>query len=216
MLERSEDGLWVVADGVGGHTAGDFASQMIVDAMRQVQIDTSLDKCIDNIEDRLLAVNSVLIQKAREEKRQAIIGSTVIVFLVYEKYGVYIWAGDSRLYRLRDGQIRQLTTDHSQVEEYIERGIIDRDEGPQHPHGNIITRAVGVTDDLCLEMEVQEIKKKDRYLLCSDGLTKHVFDLEFQDILQQGAVKTVCTELVDLTLARGAIDNVTAVIIDIK
>jgi serine/threonine protein phosphatase PrpC len=215
MLDRAEIGLWAVADGMGGHHAGDVASQMIVDTLKKVHEGTNLNRYVDDIEDSILEVNTRLIEKARESEKRTTIGSTVVILVACEKYCVYIWAGDSRLYRQRDGELRQITTDHSQVEQYVEQGLITREEATVHPHGNMITRAVGATETLFLEMDIQEMKSGDRYLLCSDGLTKHIIDFEFQDILQEGTVEETCKTLIDLTLSRGAGDNVTAIVVDI-
>ena len=215
LLERTEIGLWAVADGMGGHHAGDFASQLIVDSLKKIHEGTSLVRYIDDIEDCMLKVNERLVEKARESDKHTTIGSTIVILLAYEQYCTYIWAGDSRLYRQRDGDLRRLTTDHSQVEQYVEQGLISREEAIGHPHGNMITRAVGATDTLFLDMDIQEMKSGDRYLLCSDGLTKHIVDYEFQDILQEGTVEEACKTLIDLTLSRGAGDNVTAIVVDI-
>src|SRR3972149_10624726 len=108
MLVRPEVGLWVVADGMGGHSAGDVASQMIVNSLRDVQAGNKLNNYINDIEDRLLAVNKHLLDKAQQSTKSITIGSTVVAMLAYGKYCAYIWAGDSRLYRLRNRQIRQM------------------------------------------------------------------------------------------------------------
>jgi serine/threonine protein phosphatase PrpC len=216
MLERPEIGLWVVADGMGGHAAGDVASQMIVSTLKKIHEGIELNRYINDIEDRLIDVNRKLIEKANESARRITIGSTVVALVAYGKYCVYIWAGDSRLYRLRSNQLRQMTTDHSQVEVYIERGLITREEATGHPHGNMITRAVGATDQLFLDMDIQEMQSKDRYMLCSDGLTKHVADFEIEDILSEGSHEEACKTLIGLTLDRGAGDNVTAIVVDIN
>ena len=216
MLARPEIGLWAVADGMGGHSAGDVASQMIVTSLKDIQAGSKLNNFINDIEDRLLEVNKRLLEKAQQSTKNITIGSTVVAMLAYGKYCVYIWAGDSRLYRLRNRQIRQMSTDHSQVELYVEKGLISREEALVHPHGNMITRAVGASDELFLDMDIQELAHKDRYLLCSDGLTKHVTDMELQDILNKGTSQESCKTLINLTLERGAVDNVTAVVIDIN
>lgn len=216
MLVRPEIGLWAVADGMGGHAKGDMASQMVVESLRKIHEGTSLVRYIDDIEDHVQAVNGKLIEKARESMKKVTIGSTVVIMLAYGRYCVYIWAGDSRLYRLRDDQIRQITTDHSQVELYIEQGLISREEAFAHPHGNMITRAVGAMEDLHLDMDIQEMADGDRYLLCSDGLTKHVPDIELQELLKEGSCQDCCKRLIDLTLSRGAGDNVTAIVVDIE
>ena len=216
MLVRPEVGMWVVADGMGGHDGGDVASQMIVNSLNKVHEGLSLERYIDDIEDRLLDVNKKLIAKAQESKKRTTIGSTVVALITFDKYCLFMWAGDSRLYRLRDNQLRQMTKDHSQVEQYIAKGLISREEAAVHPHGNMITRAVGATDDLFIEMDIQQMKKGDRYLLCSDGLTKHSTDFEFQDMLREGTVEETCQKLIDQTLSRGAGDNVTVILVDIE
>lgn len=216
MLERTEIGLWAVADGMGGHAKGDIASKMIVDALTKLHEGTKLCRYLDDIEDRMIDVNQKLIEQANASAKKATIGSTVVIMLAYEKYCVYIWAGDSRLYRLRDGILRQITTDHSQVELYVEQGMISREEALVHPHGNMITRAVGAAEQLFLDMDIQEMASNDRYLLCSDGLTKHIQDPEIQDLLREGNSEEVCKTLIDLTLSRGAGDNVTAIVVDIE
>jgi serine/threonine protein phosphatase Stp1 len=215
MLERPEVGMWVVADGMGGHDGGDVASQMIVNSLKKVHEGISLDRYIDDVEDKLIDVNKKLIQKANEGAKRTTIGSTIVMMLAYGKYCIYLWAGDSRLYRLRDNELRQMTTDHSQVEQYVEQGLISREEAAVHPHGNMITRAVGAAQSFFLDMDIQEMKKGDRYLLCSDGLTKHTLDFEFEKMLGKGTAEEICKELVDLTLDRGAGDNVTVIVIDI-
>jgi len=215
MLERPDIGLWAVADGMGGHAKGDVASQMIVDSLKKVHEGTSLERYIDDIEDRIMAVNRKLIEQANETTKRVTIGSTVVILLAYDQYCVYIWAGDSRLYRLRDGRLRQISTDHSQVELYVEQGLISREEAVSHPHGNMITRAVGATENLYLDMDIQKLAHGDRYLLCSDGLTKHVSDAELEDYLGEGSKEICCQRLIDTTLARGAGDNVTAIVVDI-
>ena len=217
LIERTEIGLWVVADGMGGHAKGDVASQMIVDTMKKIHEGTSLNNFVDDIEDRILEVNRKLIEKANESTSKATIGSTIVAMVAHEKYCLYIWAGDSRLYRLRDESMKQITADHSQVELYVEQGLISREEALYHPHGNMITRAVGATEDLFLDMDIQEMQRNDRYLLCSDGLTKHLQDYEIEEMLklEKGSKEEVCKNMIDVTLERGAGDNVTAIVVDI-
>jgi len=216
MLVRPDVGMWVVADGMGGHEAGDVASQMVVNTLKEIQLGQSLEKYINDIEDALVGVNKKLTGIANQGEKPTTCGSTVVVMLAYEKYCAFLWAGDSRLYRIRDSQIIQLTIDHSQVQLYVEQGLISRDEAESHPHSNMITRAVGATEEFVLDVDMQEMKKGDRYLLCSDGLTKHIPDIDFEKMLAKGDVEKKCNELIDLTLARGAKDNVTAILVDIE
>ena len=215
MLVRPDVGMWAVADGMGGHEAGDVASQMVVSTLNEIQLGSSLEKYINDIEDALVNVNKKLIEIAHQGEKPTTCGSTVVVMLAYEKYCAFLWAGDSRLYRIRDNKIIQLTTDHSQVQLYVDQVLISKDEAESHPHANMITRAVGASENFVLDVDMQEMEKGDRYLLCSDGLTKHIPDTDFEKILAKGDVEKKCNELIDLTLARGAKDNVTAVLVDI-
>ncbi len=215
FVDRADIGLWVVADGMGGHSAGDVASQMIVDSLGNVTAGSSLPQMVTEIEDRLLNVNSRLLEKSTEGDKRLTIGSTVVAFLAYRDLGVFIWAGDSRLYRRRDDRLQQLSTDHSQVELYVEQGLISREEATNHPHGNMITRAVGAADELYLDMDMCGLQSGDRFLLCSDGLSKHVTDLEIRDMLADGSAEEAANNLLELTLTRKAADNVTVIVVDI-
>lgn len=214
MLDRGEDGLWVVADGMGGHSAGDLASQLIVNSLGKVEVSDDLADFVDNVEQAVLDVNERLFEVANAHNQTS--GSTIVVMLACGRHGVVMWAGDSRLYRLRDDRLEQITTDHTQLELYIERGLLERSEAEGHASGNMVTRAVGVTDHLLLEMDLFELRQGDRYLLCSDGLDKHVKDPEIENIMRGTDHASIARELTDLTLERGAVDNVTICVVDIE
>lgn len=218
FLDRRQDGLWVVADGMGGHDAGDVASRMIVETLRSTPMDGPLATRMDRIEDAVEQVNQRLLSRSyNAEGRKHIIGSTITVLVAEnQRIGAVLWAGDSRIYRLRGGTLVQLTTDHSQVETYVRQGIITREQARSHPERNIITRAVGSQEELYLEADVCEFSPGDRYLLCSDGLTRHLEDDEISRMLADGTPETVCRKLIDLTLERGAKDNVTVVVVQIN
>ncbi len=213
-LDRADVGLWVVADGMGGHASGDLASQLIVNTLAKVQRSDHLGEYIDRLEDALLSVNARLMAMSADTKQTS--GSTVVALLAFDRFCVCLWAGDSRIYRLRGKEFRQLTTDHSQVEAFIEQGLITREEAATHPAGNMVTRAVGASADLFVEMDVLELKHGDKYLLCSDGLDKHVADTEMAQILAKGGPEAVAKALIELTLARGATDNVTVSVVEVQ
>lgn len=212
-LDRADIGLWVVADGMGGHAAGDLASQLIVNTLAKVPQPAKLSTFVESVEDGLLAANKRLVAMSGETKQTT--GSTVVALLLHGEHAVYMWAGDSRLYRLRDGKLTQLTTDHSQVESMIEQGLISREEASGHPAGNMVTRAVGASENLFVDLDMTAVQPGDRYLLCSDGLDKHVADREIEKILGQGLPKEAAQKLIDVTLSRGAIDNVTVSVVEI-
>ena len=174
FTDRPDAGLWVVADGMGGHDAGDFASHAIIDSLNQVGPQRRLSTFIDAVEDRLLQVNQGLIEAAAEREVPTTIGSTVVALLAVQNYCACLWAGDSRAYRLCGGQMQPVSQDHSQVEELIEQGLLLREDAESHPAANVITRAVGAADTLFIDVELVELQDGDRFLLCSDGLFKEV------------------------------------------
>lgn len=211
-----EHGLWVVADGMGGHDAGDLASGSIIDSLHEVCAHDSLSTFIDDVEDRLLAVNHELLAEAARRGEEATIGSTVVVLLANGKHCACIWAGDSRIYRLRENNLQSITIDHSQVMEMVEQGLLLREDAESHPAANVVTRAVGAADDLYLDVDVLELRSGDRYLLCSDGLTKEMTDTEIAEYLRQGDCQDACNSLIGLVLERGSRDNVSVVVVDFK
>ncbi len=212
VLDRGEEGLWVVADGMGGHSAGDLASQLIVNSLSRLEPDADLAEFVDQVEDAVLGVNERLFEVANAHNQTS--GSTIVLLLARGRHAVTMWAGDSRLYRLRDDQLIRMTTDHTQIELYIEKGLLDRSEAEGHPSGNMVTRAVGVTDHLLLEMDLFELADGDRYLLCSDGLDKHLKDDEIAEIMRGDDTESIARALVDLTLERGAVDNVSVCVVE--
>ncbi|MEL7451195.1 MAG: protein phosphatase 2C domain-containing protein [Pseudomonadota bacterium] len=214
FLDLPQIGLWVVADGMGGHDAGDVASSMIVEALGNVGEHARPSDFLNDVEDRLFAVNRRLFEIAAEAEQPVTIGSTVVAMLAFGNYCLSVWAGDSRTYRLRDGRLRQITRDHSQVEEMVEQGEILRENAEDHPLANVITRAVGGSESLYLDLKLQELKDGDRYMLCSDGLYKDVMPDEISSCLSRGSCAEASSELIDLVLEREAADNVTVAVID--
>lgn len=217
FLERPDLGIWAVADGMGGHHAGDVASSSIVSALNDTHPTDRLSQYVNDIEDRLIGVNNRLRQMAAEHHDNRTIGSTIITLVALEQHCAILWAGDSRAYRLRESQLLQLTRDHSQVEEMVERGLLQPEDADHHPASNVITRAVGASDVLYIDVDLHELKPGDRYLLCSDGLYKH---LDSNDIAAQlkstESLQRITQNLVNLTLERGASDNVTVVLVQIE
>lgn len=213
-LDLPSRGLWVVADGMGGHAAGDIASQMIVETLRQVPAVDKLSSFVDVVEDGLLDANRKLYEMSISGPEQRVIGSTVAALLAFENHCICAWAGDSRVYRLRDGMFEQVTRDHSEVEEMIEQGLITPEAAAVHPSANIITRAVGGADNLHIDLELYELQSRDRFLVCSDGLYKELSDDEMQERLASGNCKQICQSLVSTALERECADNVTVVAVE--
>lgn len=213
-LDRPDMGFWAVADGMGGHTAGDVASGMICEALNALNPPQSLSGFVDAVESQLLRVNDKLRAIAKGNESQTI-GSTVAALVAQGRHAVCIWAGDSRIYRCRAGHIVQITQDHALVEELVEKGILTRLQASTHPQGNLVTRAIGATDTLKLDLEIVELQPGDIFVICSDGLDKELKPNEILQIAQRRNDRSLSDTLVDLALSRGSRDNVTVVTIHI-
>jgi protein phosphatase len=211
-LDQPERGLWAVADGMGGHTVGDLASRMAVEALSDVRASRSLEEFVATTEARLQTVNQRLRAEAAARKVKRI-GSTVAVLLACEGYCAYLWAGDSRIYLYRRGRLTQLTRDHSLLEELRARGAAPADGGARRAAHSTITRAVGATDELELDGDVVEVEDGDVFLLCSDGLSNELSEQEMTDALLPGNCGQASDALVDAALKAGGHDNISAVVV---
>lgn len=176
VLAAGEQGLWGVADGMGGHAAGDVASKMAVDSLADLrwQEGQSFSAKVDQVEDCLIDLNLRLLQMGREKHQGRVMGTTVVLLLADQHTGCCLWVGDSRLYRYRGGQLEQLSSDHSIVAELIAAGEISELEARSHPRRNQITRALGAQERLCLDIEIFDICCGDQFILCSDGVTNEM------------------------------------------
>jgi type VI secretion system protein ImpM len=212
-LERPEIGLWVVADGMGGHSAGDVASNAAVNALGTLVASGSLETLTAGAAECLYNVNSDLLAMADSRGDGQIIGTTVVAMLAAGERCASIWAGDSRLYCCRDGQLSQLTEDHSLVAEMSRQGFFSPGEVAESGAENIVTRALGAHAELQIDTITFEARAGDVYLLCSDGLDKEVEHGEIAQILCGGDCDTSSRRLIDLALQRGARDNVTVIVI---
>jgi type VI secretion system protein ImpM len=206
LLNRPEAGLWVVADGMGGHKAGDVASQLVVNTLNELSPTEPLESYVQDVEQCLKNVNARLRQLAAEQYDNQLVGSTVVSLVCNSQQCAFLWAGDSRLYRLRNNRLQQLTQDHSADD--------DADSSNWSvKSSNIITRAVGATDCLQLDIEMLDVLEKDIFLLCSDGLDKEMSFNAIEHIMQTEAPQDIANALINETLARGAKDNVTVIVI---
>ncbi len=216
FIERPDIGLWGVADGMGGHRAGDTASQAIIDALARFDDQRPLAGRLDQVDDAMEAVNSHLLALRDAGADRSIVGSTVAILVLGEhNLAVALWAGDSRIYRYRDGALEQLSTDHSRVAEYVEQGLIAPEEAQSHAESNVVTRALGSSEDEVLEAGLYDFQAGDRFLLCTDGLNRHIEDEQLRGLLAEGAPRQVCDRLLDDTLERGGVDNTTIVVVDV-
>jgi type VI secretion system protein ImpM len=210
ILNLPSIGLWAVADGMGGHKAGDTASRMVVEALAAVSRHERLSVLVDEVEDRLQEVNGSLHRYAGGS---GLSGTTVTVLLALERHVISLWAGDSRLYRSRKGQLEQLTRDHSDTQEMLDDGLISSAELAGREPSNVITRAVGGAEELFLDIELSEIRDCDRFLLCTDGLYKELGPEDLGRHLSVRSPAKACQGLMRQALAGVCNDNISAVVV---
>ena len=210
FYHSTEQGLWVVADGMGGLARGDYASSVVVDACVHFTQSNTLAGSIRDLEIRLRRAHENCRQAFRGER----VGSTVVALLSYGQHSFFLWAGDSRVYRLRGDQLKQMTVDHTAAQGMYARGEISAKKAMSHPAAHVLTRAVGVHQTLHLELSYEAVERGDRFLLCTDGVYN---DLDRGEILQRlakGAAQASAQDLIDGALERGGNDNITAMVID--
>jgi serine/threonine protein phosphatase PrpC len=208
VLERPECGLWAVADGMGGHDAGEVASAAIVDALAALPTTTNANDLVAAAERALVEVNGLLLTLAKADKRPKIIGSTVVGLVIAANEYCCFWAGDSRAFRVRGAEIQQLTRDHSLVQDLVEAGLVAREDAESHPDANVVTRAVGGATELSIDCVSGEARHGDIFLLASDGLTRVVDPDEMVHAIRCMNPAQAIASLIELVLSRGAPDNV--------
>lgn len=214
IFTDGERGIWVVADGMGGHRDGNVASAMVTDAARGIGKGASLMAFAEAFRRDIEVVNAALLARSQGHPDQ-IVGSTVAALLTHDGNYCCLWAGDSRCYLVREGRIEQLSHDHTEVQELVDRGIISQDEAASWPRRNVITRAVGAVDDFQLEHATGVVRSGDCFVLCSDGLTGHVKD---EEILARSSglnANQASHDLLELALARGGKDNISIVVVNV-
>lgn len=214
ILSMPDQKIWVVADGMGGHAAGDFASQTIVDTIAMIQPDLEPGELMRGLRKTILQAHDTIRAEA-EAKGQGTVGATVVALIMTDEHFVAFWAGDSRLYRFRDGEIEMLTTDHSLVAELVVSGQLTWDEAEKHPQSNAITRAVGVGEELELDKIRGDVAPGDRYLICSDGLTKYATFDTLTRMVVDAPIETVADSLLSYALDSGGADNISIIVVDV-
>ena len=209
-----EPSVYVVADGMGGEAAGEVASHLLVDTVRQT-LAGSRDIVEDSLRQAVLAANDVILTCVAETPAYQGMGTTATLLHIDEDERQACWAhvGDSRLYLLRDGAaLQRITRDHSYVEDLVAQGSITEDEAKVHPRRNLLTRAVGVDRDLSVDTGRLALKGGDILLLATDGLMKHVSDEEIAELLLAENANPAQT-LIQRALDAGGSDNITAVVV---
>ena len=213
-LDRPELGLWAVADGMGGHAEGAHASRAIIDALAALPRTALLGRRARAIITALRRVNDDLLAYAAA-MRADLIGSTVVVLTAARNHAAILWTGDSRVYRLRAGQLDCLTTDHSQVQFLVDEGLLAPELAESHPSANVLLRAVGSEEDLKVDYRLERLQAGDRFLLCSDGLYRELDNAALTSLLANDGPGRSAPELVRQACEHGGRDNVTAVVMSV-
>lgn len=210
-LVRPEAGIWAVADGMGGHEAGDLASWTVTDALASIEAPDLAGELLSLCKHRIFDANSELMKISHE--RGVTIGTTVTILLTFDGYFACVWSGDSRMYVVRDGNISQISRDHTEVEDLLADGVITPEEAQSWVGKNVITRAIGVSEFPELEVATGTIQPGDVFIVCTDGLTRHVRDDEILECTTTLDPEQACDRMIHLTLGRGAGDNVTVIVV---
>jgi serine/threonine protein phosphatase PrpC len=218
ILVNADENIWIVADGMGGHHAGDFASQTITNNLSLFKQHASLDDSILLLEENILNSNAIIRKKSFKLGRNATIGSTVVCVYIWNNFLFTFWAGDSRLYRFRDSTLERLTEDHSYVEELVRMGKIEARDAEEHPAANVVLKAVGIDDHLCMDFEYFEIQSDDIYIICSDGLYKDLDESRITPIIETHPddMTELSEALLRASLEAGGTDNTSIITMKIR
>jgi protein phosphatase len=212
FLIRPEAGIWAVADGMGGHKHGDLASHLVIEALKSIQNPTSATQLLSLCESRIFDANSRLKEMGRQQGG-IIIGTTITVLLACDGYFACVWSGDSRIYMARQGEITQITRDHTEVQDLLTKGLISPEQVQEWPGNNVLTRAIGFAEQPELEMISGPLNAGDVFVMCTDGLTRHVRDEEILRSVSVNRSQQACDRLIALALERGGVDNVTVIVL---
>lgn len=209
--------LYIVADGMGGHKAGDYASKECVNTIiHYVNENKEAYTPISLLEDAIKEANSKIYKESKSNEEYEGMGTTVVATTVIDNTMYVANVGDSRLYLLKDDIMKQITEDHSLVEEMVKRGEISESDAKIHPNKNIITRALGTASDVMVDFFELEVDKTDRVLLCSDGLTNMVDEREILDIVNhEENMNDSISKLVEKANQHGGKDNISVILIEV-
>lgn len=207
----AEPNIFVAADGMGGAAAGEIASQMLIDTVKDFlsKVPEPLDEKI--LSKAILKSNAEILREAKNNLNLRGMGTTATILHIYKNVAYFAHVGDSRLYRLKNSELEQMTQDHSYVESLVRNGDITPEQAKVHPMKNILTQAVGAMEDIEVETGSFKIDGGEKFLLCTDGLTNMVDDSDIAKILSVS--ENPAEDLIQAALEGGGHDNVTAVVV---
>jgi protein phosphatase len=216
---NAQRGLFIVADGMGGHAAGEVASEMAVQIVTRELAATNgiADPAVsEKVRAALRSANLAIFTRTLEEVDKQGMGTTASVLLLADRNYLIGQVGDSRIYLLRDGALRQLTKDHSYVQEQVDAGFLTPEQARYHPYSNVITRCVGASESVEPDVYTGEVKAGDLFLVASDGLTGMVDDRRLQQLLlSRASPGRLVDALISEANGRGGLDNITAIVVQV-
>ncbi len=225
-LINDELNLFVVCDGMGGHVGGEYASAIAVNTVEEVlssietdpemklpQADGPVEVTREKLRYAVRLAGKRIFEKAAAEPEYKGMGTTALVLLLESGNAYLAHVGDSRGYLVRDGRIEQLTEDHSLVNEKVKAGVLTREEAKHHRLRNVITRSLGYTEEVEIDVQVKALRRDDAFLLCSDGLSNLVETQEMGEAILRNPLQSAARKLIHTACERGGDDNVTAVVV---
>jgi len=210
-----EDGLWVVADGMGGHQAGEVASRLICDTVCSERQRHGSSMSVDDLEQAIYLANQRIRKYGDEQLPGATLGSTMVALKITDDRYNILWIGDSRAYLLRESRLQRLSKDHSQVADLVEQGVLSEEEAESHPLANVITRALGVETDPAIDSVEGKVLPGDRFLLCTDGISREFEREELEQFLMEEPIDDINQALRHAALVKGCRDNITSIIVQV-
>ncbi len=205
--------IFVVCDGMGGHEAGQIASELATKTFIDVYLNHPSERPDEAARSAVMAANRFVLDVARAVPSRRGMGTTLSALMIVQDRAFIAQVGDSRVYRLREGELTPMTVDHTWVEEAVRSGMMDRETAEQHPYRHVLTRAVGTEQDVAPDIFQDEVKVGDVYMLCSDGLTNHVTDEQLPGLLAEGGPSQIAWNLVSHALVGGGSDNATVLVV---
>ena len=218
QIQNSKGSLFIVADGMGGHKGGEVASRLAVEDIRSQYYSVQGEDPAIALVEAFQKANQSIFEKSQSNESLTGMGTTCTAMVIRQEFAYFAHVGDSRAYLFRQGELRQITEDHSLIGEMLRSGLISKEDARTHPQRNVITKSLGV--QISVETDTPStpfsIEDGDVFLLCSDGLTTLVFDEDIKEALSAQNIGEACSRLIDLANDKGGNDNITVQVIEIK
>ena len=219
-LNQSNIALAIVADGMGGHQAGDIASQLTVNHLGEAWEENNIiteELAIDWLQNEIQKLNHQIYEEGLSYPERVGMGTTIVAAVVIDKRVIFANVGDSRSYLVRKNTISQITEDHSLVNELVKTGEISEEEARQHPRKNILTRSLGLPTDVAIDVLIVELELDDYFILCTDGLSNMVSDEKMLEVMiSEQSLKEKVTTLIEIANDAGGKDNITVLLLDFE